>query len=1124
MAVRKAAGCIIVVLLVYCCVKPPLPLGVFQHFGIDLLSPTHQIVRRSTLPNSTEYEVELVVEVLDLAQLRVFVAFLNLPVILTNTTQITSVNITTECSPTPGGRQCTCRDNYAFSSNNCQSGSACDPIIGGRCGCISGIPADGRYCELNTSSPATPSTTTVVTPTKAETMPTKPETTPTEAKTTPTKPKTTPTKANTAAAKTEEKLNVTLNIEFKDSYNDPTNDFHQDVLNTIETEFQKIDPGAQVRNLTFRSGSTIADYTVEAAFPDRNVIETVENGLIRELGKTYAVIFDSPEPLDFRPAKVFSGKTVTATCGPPSANLDFTSGWTAKWSLNNVDIQEDAEHRFTFQNNVSNLTILKTFRTDVGNYECRLTSANNSVFRQRLTFQLTDAPRIQVSPVLQKVACDREVTVDLKCEVQSPYTVRFTHNKTEATEVTYLFRVEDCGTPTNRFTCEVVKHPEFTRDITVEITREEFTCKVEDDPVFGNGLLNDVGRAPCAENEDGEITAVCNSSGMWGSREDTCVLKVINDLLEQSEIVNSITLPTFLEEVREQVESLSDEVSESANNIDATVEILQNIGELASSGNISLDKTTMEDFLRTSSVLTDDKAKLSWEELNTKTDTTLTRTRRSVTPTNESTSSLFLFSIESVTRVLTNDSFSISTDNILLDKTTYTDTYSEDFNSTVEIDLQESSGETHSLTVINFASMDNVLPVRATSSASKAEQVINGNVVIVQSSGSVDGIALTFDERNTSLGRPQCVFWNFSLFDRFGGWDDQGCEMVATVNGTVTCNCSHLTAFSMLMSPSAPDNLFLEIMTYIGVAISIASLVICLIIEAYAWKRMKLKDLTYLRHVCIVNIAVSLLIANIWFIIGAAVSESAVTTKGTCSAVTFFIHLFYLALFFWMLLFGLLLIKSMVSVFDTGSSKRSKLAIGFSLGYGAPLLIAVITIAVTAPNDEYTAGAKACWLNFFQSKALLAFVVPALTIVAINLVILIYVLFKMLVSRKRDLGNSARAQQQSDIVVIVRTVAVLSPFFGLTWSLGVGTMVEPTNFGIHAAFAFFNSLQGFFILVFGTLWDKKVRKEIGLSSRSSMSNTRNTTSGTSSSGLLGRLRRRGGDGYHVSTSNSSGNT
>ncbi|KAM9798362.1 adhesion G protein-coupled receptor F4-like [Neosynchiropus ocellatus] len=1030
MAMRKAAGCVVVALLVYSVVDYPLP-SIFQHFGSDLPSPTHQIVRRNALPNSTEYEVELIVEILDLASFKILLASIPFPVTLNNinnTLRIASVNITTECSPTPSGQQCTCADDYAFSSDNCQSGSACDGIIGGRCGCISSLPANGQYCELNTTS-------------------------------------------------TEEKLGFIMNLVFKSSYNDPANDFYQDVLNKIQTEFRKHIPNAQVRNLTFRSGSTIAEYTVVAAFPDPEVIETAKVGLFRELSTQYPMIFDSPIGLAFDPPKVFNGKSLRVSCGPPPDNLNFTSGWTAQWKLDNVEIREDAQHSFSVVNNIARLDISKTFATDNGVYECRLTSTSGSVFRQRAEFTLTPVPQIVVSPVKEK----------------------FASSQTVMDQVT----IGNCG-DTETFTCEEVSYPEFRRVITVETTGQSFTCV--DDPVFGNGLLNDTGRASCAANEVGEITATCNSSGLWGNREDTCVLRIINDLLEQSEILNSISLPAFLEEVSNQVAQLSDEVSESPNNLNATVAILQNIGELALSGAISLNERTMTDFLKTSSILTDNKAKNSWDVLNEKATMSVTRTRQSVTPSNESTSSLFLFSIESVARVLTNGSFSISTDNIVLDKTTFANTFSADFNSTVEIDLQESNGGTNSLTVINFASMDNVLPAR--DEANSSLTVINGNVVIVQSSGSVDNISFTFDVRNTSLGRPQCVFWNFSLFDRLGGWDDEGCELVTTVNGTVTCNCNHLTAFSMLMSPFIPENLFLEIMTYIGVAISIACLVICLIIEAYAWKRMKLKDLTYLRHVCIVNIAVSLLIADIWFIIGAAVSESAVTTEGTCSTVAFFIHLFYLALFFWMLLFGILLLKSMVTVFDTGSSKRSKLAIGFSLGYGAPLLIAVITIAVTAPNKEYLAAPRACWLNFYQSKALLAFVIPALTIVAVNLVILIYVLFKLLLNRNTVVGDSAHGRQRSDIVVIVRTVAVLSPFFGLTWSLGVGTMVDPLNFGVHAAFAFFNSLQGFFILVFGTLWDKKVRKELGLRSTSSMS-TRNTTSGTSSSGLLGRLRRRG---------------
>uniref|UniRef100_A0A3B5A2V8 G-protein coupled receptors family 2 profile 2 domain-containing protein n=1 Tax=Stegastes partitus TaxID=144197 RepID=A0A3B5A2V8_9TELE len=174
-----------------------------------------------------------------------------------------------------------------------------------------------------------------------------------------------------------------------------------------------------------------------------------------------------------------------------------------------------------------------------------------------------------------------------------------------------------------------------------------------------------------------------------------------------------------------------------------------------------------------------------------------------------------------------------------------------------------------------------------------------------------------------------------------------------------------------------------------------------------------------------------------------------------------------------MLASALLLLYRAVSVFDGGLSKTSMLAIGFCLGYGAPLIIATITIAVTAPQEAYIQETGVCWLNWQASKALLAFVIPALLIVAINFVILLVVIYKML--RRRVGGDAAQAGERHVLVVIARSLAVLTPFFGLTWSLGVGLMVDPFNTAIHYSFAFFNSLQGFFILVFGTLLDKKVR-------------------------------------------------
>lgn len=427
---------------------------------------------------------------------------------------------------------------------------------------------------------------------------------------------------------------------------------------------------------------------------------------------------------------------------------------------------------------------------------------------------------------------------------------------------------------------------------------------------------------------------------------------------------------------------------------------------------------------------------------------------RSNSPEAESVSSRFLESLEGVTSRLTSDSFDIITPSIALNKTTFTDSFDGDFNSSVEIVI-ESDEERKSLTVITFASMDNVLPAR--DEENSTFNVINGRVVLVQSSGTINNVSFTFDVINDTLGNPQCVFWNFSLFDGQGGWDDEGCVLVSNINETVTCNCNHLTSFSILMSPNSPDDPVLSIMTYIGVGISMASLVICLIIEAVIWRKIRRNNTSYLRHVSIVNIAMSLLIANIWFIIGAAVSEQEGGNPSACSAATFFIHFFYLALFFWMLASALLLLYRTVSVFDGGLSKNAMLAIGFSLGYGAPLIIAIITIAVTAPRGAYIRESGVCWLNWYESRALLAFVIPALLIVVINLIILIVVIYKML--RRRAVGDAAQAGEKHVLVVIARSLAVLTPFFGLTWGLGVGTMTDPNNRGIHISFAFFNSLQ-----------------------------------------------------------------
>ncbi|XP_070398021.1 adhesion G-protein coupled receptor F1 [Nothobranchius furzeri] len=694
------------------------------------------------------------------------------------------------------------------------------------------------------------------------------------------------------------------------------------------------------------------------------------------------------------------------------------------------------------------------------------------------------------------------------------------HGLAPGPDITALFKTpDDCpvGESSATITCQTVDTvPVYDNKITLDFTNLAIKCFSD---TFGDGTVGFVGMAPCKEYYVGHLTAVCTDSGVYDNVQDYCILAVVKELLDQSESLNGFTLPVFLEQLSNVTLSFFEEVMDSPPTIAAIVKILDNVAITSSSNNIIITQKSMKNVMETGGILTTDEAKGSWKLLNNKDD--INGSEKNPSGIN-SNSSLLLHAFEKITSRLVNESFNIQTPYILLNKTTFSHTFIGNFNSSVEIDVLEADGENNPITVILFSSMDNVLLAR--DKANSSSDVINGKVTLIKSEAIISNLTLSFETTNDTLKNPKCVFWDFTLFDGVGGWSQDGCSLVYYENGTASCNCNHTTSFSILMSPDSIDSPILDYITYIGVGISMASLVICLIIEAIVWRKIRKNATSYLRHVSIVNIAVSLLMADIWFIIGAAISNLNEKNQPACTAATFFIHFFYLALFFWMLASALLLLYRTVSVFDGGLSKVSMLVIGFVLGYGAPLIIATVTIAATAPSNEYTRENSVCWLNWYESKALLAFVIPALLIVLINLIILVVVLYKIL--RRRVGGNAAQSGEKHVLVVIARSLAVLTPFFGITWGLGVGTMVKPDDMGILITFALFNSLQGFFILVFGTLLDKKVLSGLSISSLSSTGQrTRSTSAGSSSSGLENWFRklrrRRGSNGYNLSSNGSN---
>ncbi|KAK7133722.1 hypothetical protein R3I94_015548 [Phoxinus phoxinus] len=896
-------------------------------------------------------------------------------------------------------------------------------------------------------------------------------------------------------------MSMRINEDFDTSFNNPNDEKYNLyaglIKSAIEKSYQNITTynRGSVRVTGFRPGSIIADYEISATTnsPSNSEFATANRQVVETLKGSKLPVDDISRsvPMNLSTAgEWYPQQEMLLRCIRP-ASVEGTM----KWTVNNKDPALDS-NKYLISNDNSSLTVKNVNEKDKGRYTCIIETTIPYIQWQDI--DIKPIPNIIVGESNRKFQCVDQ-TVKLECceakhELEWKFTTPgdiLTSSGDKCITLTYSIKNEKCGIET--FTCQL-KNKALqlfsygSKSITVEKSKKEFDCK---DTTLGDGVDGETLTGPCEKGKEGNIIYLCKSE-KWEVKDNTsCVLQVIKDLEKKVENLGPNDIPLVVAELSNATADNKEVITQSPVTVQTIVGILIRISDTAQT--IIINKPVMEYFLNTVDVLISDIAINSWEKLNNNSKT-------------DNTSTALLNAIENISSRLTNGNFTINVTSIELNRTV-ADRYSGIStlpNSTTEIVIPQIS-ESIPITIIVFTTLDNVLPTRNTMNS---DVRINGDVVVVKVNRTINNISFAFDT-NQYLRNPQCVFWNFNL----DAWDSTGCEVKPSGNetGKITCECNHTTSFSILMSPFPPDSKALAYITYIGVTISMASLILCLIIEIIVWKSMTRNDTSYMRHVSIVNIAVSLLIANICFIIGAAVAEQEQPTSvDRCSPAVFFMHFFYLALFFWMLISALLLFYRTVMVLSQMSRARM-MAIGFIVGYGAPLLIAVITVASTAGPQNYITKELACWLNWEKSRALLAFVIPALTIVAINLVVLIVVLYKML---RRGVGATTQPDEKHALVVIARCVAILTPIFGLTWAFGIGTMFS-RELGIHVVFALLNSLQGFFILVFGTLLDSKIREalagRLSLRNLTSSNRTRSTSAGPSSSsgpGFLQWMRRR----------------
>ncbi|KFQ28538.1 putative G-protein coupled receptor 116, partial [Merops nubicus] len=737
------------------------------------------------------------------------------------------------------------------------------------------------------------------------------------------------------------------------------------------------------------------------------------------------------------------------------------------------------------------LTVMSATQDWNGTYICTF-SQNYLESSANMTIEVISLPlkeNILIDPIKASVPC--KVQQALECcigaDTMEGYTVTFVvpQNEFQAEQkkkknlfcYTYNYTETECKAKENltaycRFVNRIGQEVSSERISLHLIPEKEVSCSGS----FGIGREGDTLIKPCLElNNTGSFTRgnktyKCSKKA-WKLEKDNCLSVAINNLLTSAEALSKspeakAKLPKYLEELKKQTSKEQSIINSSPANLGAIVTVLGIVSSIPAVA----EESTIQNFLSTVDFIVADSTSEVWQDLNN--EDVLKR-------------SSLLHSVENFSlhlQPVNNTIPPVSVNTLQLQGGVVTENNTTDYNKnfcstknltvSVLIDKSEIQSLSQYSTIVSvvYSNLEHILP-------RNGPEAVNGLVIsttVSHNKSQKFNVNMTFAKKNLSLKMPRCVFWNFTLNKEGGGWDTHGCTPTEVENHVI-CSCNHLTSFSILMSPDKSSQfIFEDYITYIGLAISILSLAACIVIESLVWKYVTNNTTSYMRHVCILNIASSLLIADVWFIVTASISDqNQPISRDLCFVATFCIHLFYLCVFFWMLSLGLILFYRLIFILHN-TSKTAQKAVVFCLGYGCPFVIAVITIAITLPRNSYTRK-DVCWLNWKDSKALLAFVIPALVIVAMNLFITAVVIIKIL---RPTIGDRSNRQEKNSLFQIGKSVAILTPLLGLTWGFGLATIIKNSHRAFHILFAVLNALQGFLILVFGALWDKRIQEAL----------------------------------------------
>ncbi|XP_073349593.1 adhesion G protein-coupled receptor F4 [Pagrus major] len=334
-------------------------------------------------------------------------------------------------------------------------------------------------------------------------------------------------------------------------------------------------------------------------------------------------------------------------------------------------------------------------------------------------------------------------------------------------------------------------------------------------------------------------------------------------------------------------------------------------------------------------------------------------------------------------------------------------------------------------------------------------------------------IRLGFPTEQLSHNKPSCVFWN-TTEDQ---WSDEGCKVTTTDDNDTVCECNHLTSFAVLFSKNDVPNDVLDMITLVGLGVSVCSLLIFLVIESIVWSAVVKSNLSHFRHTALVNIAVFLLLADCCFL--ASTSPEALSDT-TCLVLTVCKHLFFLAMFSWMLCMSVMLVHQLIFVFSP-LRKRVFMFLSSIVGYVCPVLIVGSSYVYCKYTETEYFDPKTCWLRYesLLKGSMHAFILPVGTVILTNLFSMVVVILTL---TKSSVPDGSKADDKETAKSILKVVVFLTPVFGVTWIIGFAMLIMDPTTVMHKvaiySFTILNSFQGLLILITGCIAEVKVRQEL----------------------------------------------